>query len=310
VVTRLSAFAGDGKAWDRLLRRARRVPLQQSWGYGEAAAAYGAQVRRYLLQEQDQTIGALQCLDRRLLRCLHLNWLPRGPVMFIEDLQPSMDALQQLRAQSNPWRWRFFLAMPEWPALTLPEMRHAGFRQMVTPYNTIWIDLSRPIAEIQAGLHKKWRHSLTQAKASPLRVRELDSTDPHFWYLLQKESTQQQRIGYQGLPPMLISDYEDHAGEGSLLALAAYLPEEEAPVAGMIFLLHHGSATYQLGWNGPTGREHYAHHLLMWQALEHLQSRGVRWLDLGGVNTQASAGVARFKLGLRGELTTLVGTWL
>jgi lipid II:glycine glycyltransferase (peptidoglycan interpeptide bridge formation enzyme) len=41
-----------------------------------------------------------------------------------------------------------------------------------------------------------------------------------------------------------------------------------------------------------------------------LQQRGVRLLDLGGVNTQRSAGIARFKLGTGGRVLTLAGTYL
>ena len=37
---------------------------------------------------------------------------------------------------------------------------------------------------------------------------------------------------------------------------------------------------------------------------------GVRWLDLGGLATDRSPGIARFKLGLGGEIVTLAGTFL
>jgi lipid II:glycine glycyltransferase (peptidoglycan interpeptide bridge formation enzyme) len=36
----------------------------------------------------------------------------------------------------------------------------------------------------------------------------------------------------------------------------------------------------------------------------------VRRLDLGGVNTQRSAGLARFKMGSGGEVITLCGTYM
>ena len=65
-----------------------------------------------------------------------------------------------------------------------------------------------------------------------------------------------------------------------------------------------------MGWldhaNAPRG----AHNLLLWNAIEHLRSRGVRQLDLGGVNTTSGAGIARFKIGTGGAVTTLAGTYL
>ena len=78
----------------------------------------------------------------------------------------------------------------------------------------------------------------------------------------------------------------------------------------MMFLLHGSAATYQVGWSNDTGRRLNAHNLVLWQAMQALQQRGVRQLDLGGVNTQRSAGIARFKLGTGGRVLRLAGTYL
>ena len=81
-------------------------------------------------------------------------------------------------------------------------------------------------------------------------------------------------------------------------------------VAAMMFLLHGTAATYQVGWSDETGRRLNAHNLLLWQAIEALQQRGVRLLDLGGVNTQRSAGIARFKMATGGTVKVLAGSYL
>ena len=48
----------------------------------------------------------------------------------------------------------------------------------------------------------------------------------------------------------------------------------------------------------------------MWsKAMEELKARGIRRLDLGGVNTIRSAGIARFKMSTGGEVVTLAGTY-
>jgi lipid II:glycine glycyltransferase (peptidoglycan interpeptide bridge formation enzyme) len=41
-----------------------------------------------------------------------------------------------------------------------------------------------------------------------------------------------------------------------------------------------------------------------------LRERGVRLLDLGGVNTTRSAGIARFKIGTGGHVLTCAGTFI
>ena len=50
--------------------------------------------------------------------------------------------------------------------------------------------------------------------------------------------------------------------------------------------------------------------LLLWQAMDQLAQRGIQQLDLGGVNTARSAGIARFKIGTGGEVRQLAGTYL
>jgi lipid II:glycine glycyltransferase (peptidoglycan interpeptide bridge formation enzyme) len=84
----------------------------------------------------------------------------------------------------------------------------------------------------------------------------------------------------------------------------------KTPVAGMIFLIHGSQATYQVGWGNDQGRDEKAHHVLLWRAIAELQTMGIRRLDLGGVNTQRSAGLARFKMGLGGEVRAFAGTYL
>jgi lipid II:glycine glycyltransferase (peptidoglycan interpeptide bridge formation enzyme) len=93
-----------------------------------------------------------------------------------------------------------------------------------------------------------------------------------------------------------------------VLTLRADLGRDAA--AGMMFLVHGEAATYQIGWVGDAGRELGAHNLLLWHAMLELRERGVRTLDLGGVDTARGAGLARFKLGTGGEVVTLAGSYL
>ncbi len=93
-----------------------------------------------------------------------------------------------------------------------------------------------------------------------------------------------------------------------LLLLVAF--ERAEPVAGIMILRHGISATYEVGYVAPRGRELRATHLLLWHAVEALIRKRVRWLDLGGIATDRSPGIARFKLGMGGTVATLPGTFL
>ena len=94
----------------------------------------------------------------------------------------------------------------------------------------------------------------------------------------------------------------------NLLSLRADMARDR--LAGMMFLIHGQAATYQIGWTTQAGRDANAHHLMLWRGIEAVLERGVRLLDLGGVNTIRSAGVARFKMRTGGKVVTLAGTYI
>ena len=52
------------------------------------------------------------------------------------------------------------------------------------------------------------------------------------------------------------------------------------------------------------------HRLLLLRAAEALGAEGVRWLDLGSVDSERAPGLARFKLGTGAELRPLGATCL
>jgi len=98
------------------------------------------------------------------------------------------------------------------------------------------------------------------------------------------------------------------ADKNALLPLSA--KREGDLVAGVILLRHGACATYMASWTSARGRAGQAHNLLLWRAIARLKQDGIRWLDLGGLNTESQEGLARFKLGLGGQVFTLTGSYL
>ena len=78
----------------------------------------------------------------------------------------------------------------------------------------------------------------------------------------------------------------------------------------MAFVVQGGCATYHMGWTSDAGRAAGVHAVMLTRAAEALQAEGVRWLDLGSVDTEASPGLARFKLGTGARLKRLGATLL
>lgn len=255
------------------------LPLPQSDAYGQAAAACGAQVSR-----ADLGCGAALVVQRGRMRLIS-----RGPVW--HEGATDRDQRRAVR--------RF----ARWPGLTLVTSETPfggpGLIPLVTPmHQAIW-DLA---GDLRGGMAGKWRNRLVAAERAGVVVMRGGSailTD-----LLQAEARQR-----------LTRRYHAHSAEFTLA-----LPEQAFRLwqwrdggelaAAMAFIRHGTSASYHLGWASERARRRGAHGVMLTRAAEALRAEGVRWLDLGSVNSAAAPGLARFKLGTGAALRRLGATVL
>jgi lipid II:glycine glycyltransferase (peptidoglycan interpeptide bridge formation enzyme) len=232
----------------------------------------------------------------------------RGPV-WLQSLSPTDKArvYAQLRKTMPPKGLKMVLMTPE--ESQSDTLGLSPWRRVMTGYATVMLDLRQSREALRAGLDAKWRNRLVAAEASALKVQRMGSNPGQYRWLLDQEEAQRQQRGFAGLPLPFFDTYiqsRKQPGQ-TLLALRADLGRDR--VAAMMFLLHGRAATYQVGWSNEQGRQLNAHNLLLWQAMDELAQRGIQQLDLGGVNTARSAGIARFKIGTGGEVRQLAGTY-
>ena len=324
-------------AWMRLHRTA-AAALQQDWAYGDAMGALGTECLRVWVHEGregvegvegvegGEPVAAAQFLVRRIGGLLPVALCSHGPV-WAPGTTPERQAaaLQAIRA-SAPLRWpRALLYTPDAPLAACTGF--ARLRRVMTGHSTVRLDLALEPDALRAAMHGKWRNRLVAAERSALKVERVGSRPAQYRGLLDHELAQRRRRGYIALPDGFVEAWQAAVGRGSVkaseggraakatadrgepvLTLRADLGRDAA--AGMMFLVHGEAATYQIGWVGDAGRELGAHNLLLWHAMLELRGRGVRTLDLGGVDTARGAGLARFKLGTGGEVLTLAGSYL
>lgn len=255
------------------------LPFQQSEPYAAAAAAMGARLRWY-----DLDGGRALVVERGPLRLIS-----RGPVW-----AAACSARDQRRALRQ---------LARWPGLTIatPEAPVQGFGlvPLVTPmHQAVW----RLETDLRTGLAGKWRNRLAAAECAGVTVRP--GSREAFDRLIAEELRQRLTRGYRSLP----------AGFSRALppdALRVWEWRERGDLAAaMAFVRHGSSATYHLGWASGPARDRGAHAVMLLAAATALQAEGVRWLDLGSVDTERAPGLARFKLGTGADLRRLGATML
>ena len=75
----------------------------------------------------------------------------------------------------------------------------------------------------------------------------------------------------------------------------------DTPVASIVCSAMGNSAIYLLGATSDHGLKSKGAYLLQWETIKWLQTRGVRFYDLGGIDPERNPGVYEFKSGLSGD---------
>ena len=249
-------------------------PLQQSSVYAGAVARLGARVRR-------EDLG---CGDALVLQRGRLQSVLRGPVW-----QPGV---------ADEDRRRALRRLARWPGVTVitpeEELRGLGLIPLITPMHHAVLNL---VPDLRKGMGRNWRNHLRQAERAGVRVRCGDLATLE--RLIDAEAGMRDARRYHALPAGFL-----RAVPESDLRVWEWR-QAGAMQAAMVFIRHGGSASYQMAWASEAARRASVHHLMLTRAAEALAAEGVRWLDLGSLDTDRAPGLARFKLGTGAALRRL-----
>lgn len=306
--------------WDRLTAEA-GAAYQQDWAYGDALAGANPKLKllRGRVERADGSLIAIaQIASRPFAMAANFALCTLGPVWVSEPTDDEKRAAFKALGRALPVRWpRLLVATPDEAREQAGWLK--GFSRVTTGDATVLIDLTPDETALRAQLDGKWRNALVKAEKSDLKAERGGSKPAQYRWLLDAEMKQREARGYRALPAELTeawqaaklkSDALNKAGDKSG-GIALYRAElNRQACAGMLFLVHGTRATYHVGWNDEAGRANAAHNLLLWTAMLDLKARGVATLDLGGVNTQSGAGIARFKLGVGGRVLQRAGGYV
>lgn len=300
--------------WEDKFALITRSNLLQSYDYARAICPLRRMRARWgLIIVDGQEAGLVQMLEAGFMRGLVQAFIiDRGPLWFdgygsSEHFDAFLRALIKDFPRRIGRRYRFIAEYQDNQHVRML-MQQAGFKLVTaSPYETIWLDLTQATETLHQALRKNWRNMLSRAQRSGLEVYwHEDNKALHT--LLKHYAADKMEKGYSG------------ASIKTIVALAAImLPRKKMligtaykdgnEVASVLLLLHGQSATYQIGWASKAGRECGAQNLLLWDALAQLKQKGIRDLDLGGINEDSAKGVKAFKDGMGGRTVTLSGIY-
>lgn len=298
--------------WDGMLAACKRASLTQTSTYALAMhELQGQQADLGVIRFDKKPIGMIVSHGKPAFGTPGSQTIYRGPLWIHDEIPGEMQklALSLLRKRYRLRSARPVTFHPELEDTDThrAQMSAAGFRRIAEGYRTIWLDLSHSLDALRADQHQNWRNALVQGERAGLTVID-DRNCTRLPWLIENHTTHMDLGGYRGASGALLDALVKHGNETAGLRLLVAEHEGE-PVAGVLLAIHGSAATYLVGWTGEAGRDLRATHLLLWHAVETLKADGKSWFDLGGISDEAP-GVMRFKRGLGGTETTLVGGYV
>jgi hypothetical protein len=275
------------------------LDLESHPDFATALRLIGRDAVSLRLSDGARAVAEAVTISRVLPGGFRLGLVSRGPV-FRRDAGPDdrIAALRALRRQG--------VRLVEAPGPE-PALHAAGFRQVATAAHVARLCLRGSADDRRRALDPAWRNTLAKAGRAGLsvRVQAFDGAEDH--WLLSEEAAQRRARQYRALPHGFTCAFA-RAHPGQATVYGAWIGQR--PVAGMMMLRHGSVATYHIGWTGPEGRAVAAHQHLLMKAADDLAAEGVVRLDLGSVDTESAAGLARFKIGAGARVTALGGSWI
>jgi hypothetical protein len=297
--------------------------LTQVWGYGDAKRAAGGvsrasrrlSVRRLVLEHAGSPAAICQVLDKAVAGLRVASRIERGPLMLGTRASDTVVA-GVYRALRRCWGHAAPGVLLLAPALVDCDdstciLRDAGFQpRRVNGWCSSVVDLRLDEDHLRAQPASSWRNRLKLAERSGMTFSAAETPEALDWILARHDENMSAKefVG----PPAPFVRALCCATPGDWFVGQAWLPEEPAPVAGMLVCRFGRSAEFYVAWFGEAGRRTGAGNYVYWHSALEAQRRGCLRLDLGGYcpSGETEAGLRHFKKGLRGEEYRLLSEWM
>lgn len=318
--------------WAALSQTLPNVHPLQSWAWGEVKSRWGWQMLPFVWQVASRPVALALILGRQLLPGLPFSmfYVPKGPGLAYEDVALRRQVLADLREIAGR-RWGVFLKIdPDvvWrtgldgeQAVVDPagadfvaELEETGWRfapEQIQFRNTVTLDLTRPEADLLAGLKQKTRYNIRLAEKKGVVIRPGSPADFPLILAMYRETAR--RDGFLLRPEAYYLDaWQTFQAAGLGQALIAEF--EGNPLAAVMLVRSGRVAVYMYGASTDQERQRMPNYLLQWAAIQWAKGQGCTLYDFWGapdqfVESDRLWGVWRFKAGFNGQVVGHIGAW-
>lgn len=302
--------------WDRMVvANPDGGHILQSRTWGEFKAGHHWAPRHFVYDAGGQDVAVL-FLARRFVGFGELWYAPKGPgVASLEQLRAIVDATARARpAFLVKWEPELREDDADLGALPGAPLRHA-LSDIQASKATVIVDLRPSEDDILASFKPKTRYNVRLAERRGVKVSAVASDEPNLATMCALLMSAHGRAGILiRRREYYIDSWRRHSERGVGQLFLATVDGEA--VAGAFVTFLGTKAWYKDGGSVREQRASHAPHLLQWEVMRWLRSRGVTSYDLVGVPppNQMSPdhvlfGLVQFKSGFSPDVVEFVGTW-
>jgi len=313
--------------WESFVAVHPQSHMLQCAAWGELKSAFGWQAERVGLRAGERLAAGALVLYRRLPLGYHLAYVPKGPLVDLEDETACRTLFDAVHRRCRARRAVLLKVEPEgWEGVgavswtRVLQARH-GFvpsKQSIQPRRTILVDLSGGEAAILERMKSKTRYNIRLAERKGVRVHEGGAEDLPTFAQMMATTSERNAFGV-------------HTAAYYERAFAAFGPQdmvrlfmatfEGQPLAGVMVFAGGSRAWYAYGASSNEYRNKMPAYAVQWAAIRWARARGCRSYDLYGVPDEDEEvleagfqerndglwGVYRFKRGFGGQLVRSIG---
>lgn len=286
--------------WDDIILDFEGHPLQL-WGWGEVKSRHNWSAERVVFtDDSDKVVGAAQILSRKLPRPFkRYSYVPRGPV-FLKGREG--EVLEALSKYCKKHLSGVALTIePDSTEMMIPK-KWLKSPNPILMSDTIILDLTKDMTEIEAGMSKKTRQYIRKSSKEELVIKRV-KTEPDIEKCLAIYKQTAERAKFNLHADDYYLDVAHDLADSSVI-FASF--DGDNPVA-FLWLAISGKTAFELyGGMSDEGQRLRANYALKMHAIKKCKEWGIDRYDLNGL---LDGGVSNFKQGFSSQTTELVGSF-
>lgn len=283
----------------------------QSWEWGEWQKYMGKRVVRTITTEANKVMAASQWVELPP-KNIPVWYAPRGPVVS-NDLFNLPDFLK-----AHKKCFKKALALRLEPEELIPNLSNSGIKIAPSqPEKTIIVNLASSAEKLLSDMHEKTRYNIRVAKRHEVNIHSISAknlTSQDIETCLNLLNATAKRQGFRDHSRSYIKSLLEFFGklESADFTVKVYFAKHESDILCTAVMIDYSATRmYMYGGSSEIKRNVMAPYLLHWQAIGDAKELGLKYYDLGGIETvnKKTAGFTKFKQGFGGNEITYPGTW-